>query len=47
LGLSALWGNQVSTGMVLCVMGALFVSGTLVLLASSALSMQEKLSDNY
>lgn len=47
LGLYALWGNQVSTGMVLGVMGALFVSGTLVLLASSALSMQEKLSDNY
>ncbi|MEZ2604491.1 MFS transporter [Kluyvera intermedia] len=47
LTLYALWGNQVSTGVVLGVMGGLFVSGSIVLVASSVLRMQEKLSDNY
>jgi len=47
LSLYALWGNLVSTGVVLGVMGVLFISGSIVLLASSVLTMQEKLSDNY
>lgn len=47
LTIYALWGNQVPTGAILGIMGVLFVSGTIVLVASSALSMQEKLSDNY
>jgi MFS transporter, DHA3 family, macrolide efflux protein len=47
LTLYALWGNQVPTGAVLGIMGALFVSGSIALVASSVLRMQEKLSDNY
>ncbi len=47
LTLYAFWGNLVSTGAVLGVMGVLFLSGTIVLVASNVLSMQEKLSDNY
>ncbi|QDX29067.1 MFS transporter [Dickeya poaceiphila] len=47
LTLYALWGNQISTGTVLGIMGILFVSGSIALVASSALKMQEKLSDNY